>query len=148
MTSLPTLLVDGTDLRSLPLIKINRFDLFAPGIKRGNHDTIPGRQGQLGAQLPTDAYQFAVEITVDGGTEANLYANLHSVASAIVGNYGLVQLERRLPNGSGGYDSTTANGQFFGGLSFQLLNVVTGKTELTFVNLDGGWWNGTHWVVP
>lgn len=148
MSVLSTLLVDGVDIRSLAGIIVTRMDLSAPGTRRGSADTIPGRQGQLGARLPYDAYVFAVTITVIGASEAEYVTRLAAVGAAVAGDSGLVALARRLPTSGGGYVQHTANGQFAGGLSFDLLNPVSGETELSFINLSGAWWNGSTWLVP
>lgn len=152
-----TLLVDGTDIRSLTgLTVIGQMNLFAPGTRRGSNDVIPGRRGQLGAELPYDAYAFSINILVtdrDGspcGSQAQMIANLAAIGALLAGTNGLVALERRLPKVGGGTDDMTAAGQFTTGLSLQTLNLRTGQTELQFVNLDGAWTpdSGSTWVVP
>jgi len=151
MTLADTLLFDGTDIQSISGVVVNDMSgLFAPGTRRGSHDTIPGRGGQLGAQLPYDAYSFAVPITVLGSTRYEMLTALTAVGAALAGTNGLGTLERRLDDGSGGYVAHTAAGQFASFNSFSLLNPATGQTELTFVNLDGAWTpdSGTTWLVP
>lgn len=156
---LKTLLVDGTDIRSLTgLVAVNHLDLYAPGTRRGSPLTVPGRQGQVGVSLPWDAYNFAVGITVGGGDEAAMTDNIRAIGTALEGTGGLVSLERRLPTGSSGaYQAMYAKGMFSGGLGFTLLNPVTGQTELQFANLSGAWTptladvddpTATSWVVP
>lgn len=147
-----TLLFDGTDLQNLDGIALEQ-DLgwiFAPGTRRGSHDTIPGRQGQLGAQLPYDAYSFAVPITVLGDTHHEMLTILAGVGAALAGTNGLGTLERRLDDGAGGYVAHTAAGQFASFNSTSLLNPATGRTELTFANLDGAWYDAgsSTWLVP
>lgn len=144
-----TLLIDGTDVRALPgVVAVGFIDgLYAPGTRRGDDDTIPGRQGQLGVLLPADKYLITVPISVAGSTTAQLNANLHSIGSAVAGSGGLVTLTRKLANGSG-FDSHTANGRFVQGLQFTLMNWTTAQTDLQFYNLDGAWWTGTSWRLP
>lgn len=157
-TDLPdTLIVDGADLQALTGITINDLDLLAPGTRRGSDDIIPGRDGQLGAPLPLDAYSFSVPITVDGGTDPGLHARratmLATLRAAIadIGGMttgGLVTLTRRLAKVGGGYDEHTAPGRFVAANTFSLIRWDTGRTELEFVNLAGAWSDGTDWLVP
>lgn len=156
-TDLSTLLFDGTDLRSLTgLSIIGQMNLFAPGTRRGSNDVIPGRQGQLGAELPWDAYAFSINILVtdhDGGpcgTQAQMIANLKAIGTLLAGTNGLGTLTRHLPQVGGGTEVMTAAGQFVSGMSLQTLNLRTGQTELQFVNLSGAWSpdSGSTWSVP
>lgn len=146
-----TLLVDGTDIQSLSGVAVTSLTgLLAPGIRRGSPDVIPGRQGQLGAQLVYDAYPFSIPIIVFGGTgtdlqrRAAMIANLTAAIAAVGGQStgGLVVLKRRLAKVGGGYDTHTANGQFVR-MNMTEPNFETGQTELQFVNLDGSWWTGS-----
>lgn len=153
-----TLIVDGTDLQSLTgIVAQDLSGLFAPGTRRGSNDVIPGRDGQLGAALPLDAYSFSIPILVDGGTDpdpvarrAVMVANLRAAMAAIWGgsNGGLVALSRRLGKVGGGYDTHTCSGQFVTLNSFSLLNFDNGKTDLEFINLNGAWLDGSTWIVP
>jgi hypothetical protein len=145
-----TLLFAGTDLQAIDGITVTDMSgIFAPGNRRGDHDVIPGRQGQLGAELPYDAYSFAIPIVVLGDTHYEMLTILRTVGNALKGTNGLGQLERRLDNGAGGYVAHTAAGQFASFNSTSLLNPETGQTELTFVNLDGAWKAATgEWLVP
>jgi hypothetical protein len=149
MMTADTLLFDGTDLQSLTGVVVGDLSgLFAPGTRRGDHDTIPGRPGQLGAELPYDAYSFSIPITVLGDTRFEMLTRLRAVGAALAGTGGLGVLERRLDDGAGGYDAHTANGQFASFNTFSLLNPKTGQTELTFVNLDGAWFDSGAPTVP
>lgn len=151
MTDLSTLLFASTDLKTLDgIIVTDLSGLLAPGVRRGEHDTLPGEDGQLGAELPLDAYNFQIGIVVEGDSFADMYTNLAALGAALRGSNGLGQLERRLDNAGAtmaGYDAHTANGAF-GGINSSLLNLRTGQLDLTFANLDGAWWTGTEWVWP
>lgn len=151
MTSPKTLIVDGTDLRTLDGVIVtdpNFLSLYAPGTRRGGHDVIPGERGQLGAELPVDAYNFAVGVAVSGTDEADLEQNLHALASACAGTNGLVSLERRMAKVGGGYDTHTASGAFNGFANFNAPGELDIEVDLQFVNLDGAWYNGTFWQFP
>lgn len=151
MSSPNTLLVGGNDLRTLTGIHIiGDMRLFAPGTRRGSNDVIPGRRGQVGAELPYDSYAFSVSVMVLGATREAMVANLAAVGVILAGTNGLVTLERKMAKVGGGTDDMTAAGQFVTGLDLALLNYQTGQTELQFVNLDGAWTpdSGTTWVVP
>lgn len=155
-----TLLFAGVDVQGLTGVVVTQIELFAPGSRRGSHDTVPGRRGQVGAELPYDAYNFGVEITVlaenASGVEAAtlherralMIANLRGVAAALAGTNGLGTLTRRLAKAGGGYDEHTALGAFSSGLGADLLNVHTGQTELQFTNLDGCWFSSLAPTVP
>lgn len=143
MSYLKTLLVNGTDLRTMTGARVLAMDLYAPGVVRGDVITVPGRQGALGVALVRDVYAFSVSIMLDGADEATWTANLANIASTIapVAAGGLCSLERRLPaSGASPYMSSYANGQFTGGLSPTMFpGLISGRTELQFVNLSGGW---------
>lgn len=153
-----TLMVDGTDLQSLTGIVVQDLSgLFAPGTRRGSNDVIPGRDGQVGAALPLDAYSFSIPIVVDGGTDpdpvarrAVMVANLRAAVAAVGGQStgGLVALTRRLGKVGGGYDIHTADGQHVALNTFSLMNFDNGKTDLEFINLNGAWLDGSTWIVP
>jgi hypothetical protein len=146
-----TLLFDGTDLRAISGVIVNSLDgMFAPGTRRGQNDVVPRRRGQVGAQLPYDAYNFEIPITVLAATRHAMLTVLAAVGAALQGTGGLGTLERRLDNGVGGYVSHTAAGQFSAFNSISTLNAFTANTVLTFVNLDGAWTpdSGTTWLVP
>lgn len=157
MSDQTTLLVGGTDIRTLTGVKIvGQMNLFAPGTRRGAADVIPGRRGQLGAELPWDAYAFSVFITVgdkDGnpcGTQAQMTVNLAAIGTLLAGTNGLVTLERHLAAIGGGTTAMTAEGQFVAGLNLSTSRLNFGQAELQFINLSGAWTPdaGTNWVVP
>src|SRR5438876_10421661 len=106
-----TLLVGSTDIQSLAGILVEDMSgLFAPGRRRGQNDTIPGRQGQLGAPKVYDAYAFSIPVTVlpddssgvapatEQGRRAQVIANLRAANAILAGTNGLVTLTRRLSN--------------------------------------------------
>jgi hypothetical protein len=145
-----TLLVNGTDIRTLTGITVVGFmELYAPGTRRGSDDVIPGRQGQLGAQLPYDAYSFSVPIQVAGATREAMIANLMAVGVLLGGN-GLVTLTRKIANLSGGQDTHTASGRVDTSFAVALLNPSLARTVLQFINLSGAWTpdSGVTWLVP
>lgn len=151
----PTLLVGGVDIRSMPGFSVVGYiPLHAPGQRRGQDETIPGRVGQLPVPgLPFDAYSFSAPVWIAGATPGQREANLRTAAATLLGptGDGLVTLTRRLVNATDdGFDEATAQGRFVAGLSFQVLNPWTGSTELQFVNLDGGWTRSSDgvFVVP
>lgn len=154
MTVLRTLLTDGTDLRGLTGVNVLRMDLYAPGIRRDDPSSrvIPGQRGQLSAELPLDAFQFAIAVEVTGTSEANKIVNLRALYSAVNGSsgaIGLPALERRLPNVGGTYDSYTARGMF-AGLTDMVDTEAGFQTQLNIqlINLDGAWFDGSNWIVP
>lgn len=155
-----TLLVDGTDLKTLPGVRVgNMAGLLAPGRRRGEDLRIPGRNGLIGtADLPYDAYAFdfpitiipeAADETIPTGIEdqrAQTLTNLYAIAAALTP--GLVTLTRRLVTASGYVDHTAA-GRFVDGLQLAWFNPLNGRTVLQFVNLDGGWTaSDGSFVVP
>ena len=150
MSFLDTLLVDGTDLRSLSYIKIvGVMDLFAPGDLRGPLLQVPRVDGDRAAPLPRASYILHVPVQISGATRGERNDNLRALGPLMYGDRGIVTLTRRIATGDGGdYAEHTAPGQFITGLSAAWLNHVTGRTELQFYNLKGGWWDGSTWLVP
>lgn len=159
-----TLLVDGTDLQSIAGIVVTDLSgLMAPGRRRGENVTIPGRAGVIAVPKVYEAYEFAIGITVlaDDGSgvtgatpqarRVQMLTNLQAVAAVLDGaaGDGLVTLTRRISSGAT-YVSHTCSGEFVDGLQVDLLNAETGQTELQFVNHDGAWTpdGGTTWIVP
>lgn len=144
-----TLLFAGTDLRAVGGVIVNSLDgMFAPGTRRGQNDVIPGRRGQLGAELPYDAYNFDIPITILAATRHGMLTVLAAVGAALAGTNGLGTLERRLDDGAGGYVSHTAAGQFTSFNSYSTLNAVSSTTVLSFVNLDGAWFSSGAPTTP
>ena len=154
-----SLLVDGVDLEGMGLLVTDYSGLFAPGNRRGDDDVIPGRRGQIGAELPYDAYTFTIPVAFTTAKELGLPTNvsrgyaleaLHNVGLYLAGNNGLVTLTRRLSSNTGydGLVTHTAAGRYVAGTAVQFLNPYNWTTELQFINLDGGWFDGTNWLVP
>lgn len=158
--SLPdTLLINGTDLKSLPgVVLADLSGLLAPGRRRGEDLRIPGRNGVIGvADLPYAEYSFDVQIrvlphNVDGSIpdgvqarRAKMLANLSAVAVLL--SPGLVTLTRRVSDGASSYAEHTAAGRFVDGLQAALYNPVTGRTVLQFINLDGCWRDSSDAIV-
>jgi hypothetical protein len=153
-----TLLVDGLDLQTVPgLVVMDLAGLFAPGTRRGDDDVIPGRRGQVGAELPFDAYAFTIGVALLSDTaepvpsRAQFITRLRTLSAALMGTNGLVTLTRRLANtGGAGYVEHTCAGRFVSGTGFDMLNASNGTTELQFINLDGAWHDAATdaWLVP
>lgn len=144
MSYLKTLLVNGTDLRTLTGVRVLHMDLYAPGTRRGATETIPGARGQVVGDLPLDGYNFTVGVLLDGADVETWTANLAAVSSLLCSiSTPKVTLERRLPHtGGSGYKAMTARGLFAGGLNPTMFpGLVSGQTELQFANLDGAWWD-------
>lgn len=144
MSYLKTLLVNGTDIRSLTGIRVLHMDLRAPGTRRGSTEPIPGVRGQIVGDLPLDAYNFTVGILLNGSDEAVWTENLAAVCAVLCDvSTPKVTLERRLPaSGMSPYKAMTARGMFTGGLNPTMFpGLVSGQTELQFANLDGAWWD-------
>lgn len=148
MTSQPdTLLIDGNDIRdpaAFPGFKVvGDLNLLAPGTRRGQDQVIPGRPGQVGAPgLKVDAYAFSVFVYLNGSNREEYFVNLRAASAILHGTAsdGLVTMHRRLSHPDPpGYTEYYAQGRFVSGLSFATLNPNNGKSELQFVNLDGGW---------
>lgn len=149
-----TLLVDGTDIKALSGVVVNSIDYFAPAKRRGDNDTVPGRQGQIGHSKPLDSFSFSANITVkvtSGATvnlrRVNMVANLRAFMKSCRGDGGQVLLQRVLMTGESSTTTTEALGEFVGANSFSLLNYQTGKTEVEFINLDGAW-SDTAYTTP
>lgn len=147
-----TLLINGVDLQSLPLIVADFAGLHAPGTKRGANIVVPGVAGEIGTAKVYDAYTFDVPVTIvpdyaDGSTpltsfdrRAQYLANLAKVQTAI--DVGLTTFTRKLAAVGGGTTSMTCNGEYIAGLAVTMLNHNSGKTILQFRNLDGAWTDG------
>ena len=152
-----TLLFGSVDLSATDgLIAFDLSGMWAPMTRRGDFDTIPGRDGQLGYELPFDAYQFSVSAVLSGSTEVELNTRLLALGDALGSTGGLGTLTRRLAS-AGGTTEYTAAGAFggFSGLQFTG-QAVDGPDawemtfDLSFTNLDGGWKRTSDnvWVRP
>lgn len=141
---LDTLLVDDNDIRAIDGIKVVGFisGLFAPATRRGDDTVLPGEDGELGEALPLAKYVISAPIMVLGDTRGERNDNLRAAADLLGGlsSNGLVTLTRRIAKGAADlYDEDDAPGRFIGGLTFDILNPNTGRTELQWYNLAGGW---------
>jgi hypothetical protein len=139
-----TLLFGGVDLSAIDGVLVSDLSgMWAPMTRRGQYDTIPGRDGQVGSPLPFDSYQFTVPVVIDGATEVELNTRILGLGAALAGVGGLGTLTRRLAAAGGTVDYTAAG--VFGGLSGMQFTgtAIDGEFEvqcdLLFTNLDGGW---------
>lgn len=147
-----TLLFNGVNLRDVAIIN-DISGVYAPMTRRGNFDTIPGRDGQLGASLPFDAYQFSIPVTIGADTEAEMHTMLATFGASLLGNggTGLGTLTRRLASDeAGGYVETTAAGACGGLTQITRVDDQTVLCSVLFTNLDGGWKRTSDnvWVRP
>lgn len=159
-----SLSINGTPIEGFGVMVTDYSGLFAPGTRRGDDDVIPGRRGQVGAELPYDAYVFSIPVTFANERDpvwtphdfriVSLQA-LASMGAYLAGNNGLVTLTRTLSAqvGVGGeYEAGivehTAAGRYIGGTAVTFLNPYNWTTELQFINLDGAWFDGEDWLVP
>lgn len=138
-----TLLIAGTDLQTITGVTITDLSgLLAPGLRRGNDDTIPARAGALRADLPLDAYSFTIPVTVSGTDWAATVNNFRALATVLYNDgYGKFQMTRRLAKVGGGYDAHTAKGRFTG---FANTTIVHGTehaidVDIQLLNEDGCW---------
>jgi hypothetical protein len=150
-----TLLFGGVDLSAIDGVLVSDLSgMWAPMTRRGGFDTIPGRDGQLGAPLPFDSYQFTVPVVIDGATEAELNTRILDLGASLAGVGGVGTLTRRLASAGGTVDYTAAGA--FGGFSGMQFTgtAIDGEFEvqcdLLFTNLDGGWLRASDgvWVRP
>ena len=154
MSFLDTLLIDGTNIRTIDGLAIVGAiqGLWAPGARRGDDDAPGGRDGELGAPLPLAKYviEIPVQLTAASRGERN---DLARSLGALIGGYatnGLVQLNRHIATGTAGDHLTQlAQGRFITGLDMAQINPRTGRTTLQYYNLSGGWNDGTGtYVIP
>ena len=138
--SLPdTLLINGTDLRSIPRLIIRDISgLLTEAPYRGDNETIPGMPGEVGTVKVAGAFTFDIPVTLLGTTRADFLSILASVRALASTN--LVTLTRRLST-SGGYADTSCAGEYLAGTAVEMLAFMpaAGRTTLSFRNLDGGW---------
>jgi hypothetical protein len=151
-------LINDVSLESYNLTVTDLSGIFAPGNRRGDDDVIPGRRGQIGAELPYDAYTFSIPVAFAAEPapwappkDMRVFAieSLTNLAAQCAGNNGLVTLGRQLSAfNEDGFVVHTASGRYVGGTAVQFLNPYNWTTELQFINLDGGWFDGENWLVP
>jgi hypothetical protein len=142
------LLLNGTDLESLFDV-LDYSQLRAPGTKRGTNLTYPNVDGDTYVPKVYASYNFDIPaaLSKDAATgsavarRAALNAAIDAAAAAL--DNGLLAMTRRLAKVSGGYDETTADGEYNAGLAVQMKNPLAGTTVLSFVNLTGCWLDGS-----
>lgn len=143
MTLPDTLLIAGVDIQTVPGLVVEKFfGLHRDGPYRGSNITLPGRPGQVGVPKLRDAFTFDVGVVVlpavgTANARADFCANLATLFARMTAG-GLMTLTRRLST-VGGYADSTCNGEYAGGSAVDMLNPVSGRTVLTFSNLDGFW---------
>lgn len=143
-----TLLVDGNNLRSYG--NVTKLDIYAPGTRRVENDTIRKRRGVFRATAPVlDAFGFTVSMEILGTDDADLYSKQAALGLAVAGDSGNVALTRRVPKATSPfYLEHTANGQFVGFAGWEHINDCSVKVDLQFLNTSGGWLSGSTWLVP
>jgi hypothetical protein len=142
MSYLDTLFVNGHDIRTAftGLTVYGTIDHWAPGDRRGEDETIPGRNGDLDTQLPRASFVILVSIQVTGATRGERNDNLRDAIALMRGSdHGLVPIKRRIATGTGSaYEQGTARGRVLTAAS-SILNPYTGRGALQIKNLDGAW---------
>jgi hypothetical protein len=148
-----TLFIGDTDIQKLQGIVVEDLaGLIAPGTRRGDNDIIPGRVGQVGVTKPLDAFAMRIPIAVlpfalnrevpyTAVTRRGMtLENLRRVTTLVAP--GLVTLTRRISSTNAqGYADHTCAADYQTGITVNMLNFETGRTELEFVNLDGCWYD-------
>lgn len=134
-----TMLVNGTSLRSISGLYVADWNgLYTEAPYRGGNVTIPGMPGQMGADKLADVIPFDLPVTLAATSHSGLIAIITAVRALFSGN--LNTLTRRLPTNTTGTTADTAcNGDYLAGTALSRLNYTTGRTTLSFVNLDGEW---------
>jgi hypothetical protein len=138
------LLINGTDLETLFDV-LDYSQLRAPGTKRGSNLTYPNVDGDTYVPKVYAAYNFdipaAISKDASTGTALARRAALNAAidAAAAVLDNGLLVMTRRLAKVGGGYNETTADGEYNAGIAVQMKNPLAGTTVLSFVNLSGIW---------
>lgn len=136
------LIFAGNSVKALPGLYVNDWIGMLTGlVRKGDHDDVANRNGVLGNQLPLGEFNFTLGAVILGDTEAELYANMTSAATALTGGGGLGLMERRWDNGSGGYTSAYARGAFAGFSPTNLGDYMTASCDLVFGNLSGRWFS-------
>lgn len=144
MTFPDGLLINGTALETVFDV-LDYSQLRAPGTKRGSNLTYPNVDGDTHVPKVYASYNFdipaALSKDTDTGTALERRAALNAAidaAAALLDN-GLLVMTRRLAKVGGGYDETTADGEYNAGLTVKMANPLAGTTVLSFVNLTGCW---------
>ena len=134
------LLINGTSLRGISGVYVQSWQaLLMAAPYRGANRMIPGLPGEVGIVKVTDSYVMDFPIVVTASAKYAQVAILAAIDAA-VGADNLVTLTRRLPTDAAGtYADTTCNADYQRGVLLDSINWLTGRTTLSFVNLDGGW---------
>jgi hypothetical protein len=133
-----TLLINGTAVDADPRIQVEGFgDFHKDGPYRGENLTIPGMPGQVSFAKVRDSYVMDLPIAIIGASRDDFIDALADLRT-LIGADNLVTLTRRLTSGGSSVD-TTCTAEYLANQSVDLLNSQTGRTTLSFLNLDGGW---------
>ena len=134
------LLLNGTSLRGISGVYVVDWKaLLLEAPYRGANRTIPGLPGQVGTVKVRDSYVMDFPVVLKANEKRSQINILASIATA-VGSDNLVTLSRVLPiDGVGGTSTTTCTGDYQPGVALDSINWLTGRTTLSFVNLDGAW---------
>jgi hypothetical protein len=135
------LLLGGNSLRGISGLYVAKWDALLPlkGPYRGSNFVIPGTNGQTSYVKYRDAYVMDFPVSLLASTKWGQLAILAAIETA-VGADNLLTLSRVVPTDSSGATSTlTCAGEYLPGAAFDSINWVTGRTTLSFVNLDGAW---------
>jgi hypothetical protein len=129
-----TLLINGTAVDADPRIQVESFDDFhRDGPYRGDNLTIPGMPGVVSFVKVREAYVMDLPIAIMGSSRADFLDALADLRT-LIGADNIVTLTRRLTGGD-----TACTAEYIAGQEVTLLNSITGRTTLSFLNLDGAW---------
>jgi hypothetical protein len=133
-----TLLINGTAVDADSRIQVTDYSAFhKDGPYRGENLTLPGMPGVVSYAKVREAYVMDLPIAILGSDRTDFIDALADLRT-LIGADNLVTLTRRLTNGGGSVD-TSCTAEYIAGQEVTLLNPVTGRTTLSFLNLDGGW---------
>lgn len=137
MSLLDTLLINGTDIQSITGLTVEDFSaLHAEGEYRGDNLVLPGRPGAVSYLKVRDAFVMDFPVALAGDTRDDFLGVLDAVRALCPTN--LNALTRRLTNGAGSVDDY-CDAEYLAGQAVDLLNSATGRTVLSFLNLNGEW---------
>lgn len=145
MAFLDTVLFNDNDVRALPYLKVLGIQHRAPGIRRGDHEPVPGRNGKLPARLALDTFNVTVSVRIFGASRGERNDNLALVVDLFGGGVnGIGTLKRRKATGSADdYIEHHASASFMGGFDMSPDNDLMGVCDLIFENLSGCWLDGS-----
>lgn len=135
------LLINGTSLRGISGLYVVSWDALLPikGPYRGANRMEPGLPGEVGVVKVRDSYVMDFPAVITATTKYGQLAVFAAIETA-VGSDNLVTLSRVVPTDGAGTTSTlTCNGDYQPDVVRTSVNWMTGRTTLTFVNLDGLW---------